>query len=346
MRRGLTLAVALAALPAIALSVWADEQLLSLLGRHELLCPVCRKPFTAVSSTQTNTRGGVDRDLFARALGSEPEYYRVSTCPRCGYSGYLSDFDPEMMLTPDFKDRVLRDPKLHLPAGFTPESDPRALDAADRYRLAIQCYQWAQRSDEALAWLNLRASWIARDEGSILPKDPKLARVMEYIERWRPALGEGDNQADIETGLVTRVVEALDAGRFNRFQRPYVELAVTLILRRHGENRQAGPMLERLARYEPFGDALRGGIERMRTSIAKERELQAEAAACFERAMLAGQVSPANRGTACYLLGELCRRLGRDGDAARWYDQALSDKGTPPDVRRWAGEQRRQLAAR
>lgn len=313
---------------------------LSLLGRHELSCPVCQTSFTALAVTHTNTRGGVDLDLFARAVGPEPEYYRVSTCPHCGYSGYLSDFAPDVILAPDLRERILKSPGLELPAGFTPASDPRELDAADRYRLAIQCYRWGQKSDEALGWLHLRASWIARDSGAVLPKDQRLARVMAYLERWRPNLRDVPNQRSVEMRLVTRTMEALAAGEFNRYQRPYVELAVALVLRRHGENRQAAPMLDRLVEYEPFSDALRQAIERMRSSIEREREHQAEAATCFERALLARQVGGQNRGTACYLLAELCRRLGRDREALRWYDQALADKRLPDQLREWATQQR------
>lgn len=312
------------------------QEPLSLVGRHELECPVCQQVFTTLSCSQTNTRGGVDRDLFARALGPEPEYYRISTCPRCGYSGYLSDFNSDVIITPDLRDRIMRVPKLMLPLGFTAKSDPRELDAMDRYRLAIQCYRWLQRSDEAMGWLNLRASWIARDEGSILPKDDRLARVMKYIERWRPFLPAGGNQLDVEMKLATRVVEALASGQFDRFQRPYVELAVALILRRHGENRQVEPMLDRLARYEGFDASLRKGVERMRDSIKLEREFQTEAAGCFERALLAGRIDAKNRGTAKYLLAELLRRIGRDREAERWYGEALSDKLLPQQARDWA----------
>jgi tetratricopeptide (TPR) repeat protein len=129
-------------------------------------------------------------------------------------------------------------------------------------------------------------------------------------------------------------------GEFNRYQEPYVELAVALILRRHGEHRQVSPMLDRLVRYESFSDSLKTGIERMRQSIDHEREHQTEAANCFERALLANQIAGDNRGIACYLLGELYRRLGRDREAIMWYDKALADTSLPPDVRRWAREQR------
>lgn len=321
-------------------SVPAQEVALSLLGRHQLSCPVCEQVFAALAVTQTNTRGGVDRDLFARALGPEPEYYRVSTCPKCGYSGYISDFSPDVVLAPDLRQQILHSPRLKLPEGFTPDSDPRELDAAERYRLAIQCYRWGGKTDESLAWLHLRASWVTRDEGSVLPKDPRLARVMDYIARWRPEMDATDNQRDVEMQMVTRILEAVSNGEFNRYQEPYVELAVALILRRHGENRQAGPMLDRLVGYEAFSDSLKAGIERMRQSIEREREYQTEAANCFERALLANQISGTNRGMASYLLGELYRRLGRDREALGWYDKALADNSLPPDVRRWAREQR------
>jgi len=140
--------------------------------------------------------------------------------------------------------------------------------------------------------------------------------------------------------LATRVLEALDSGQFNRYQRPYVELAVALILRRHGENRQAGPMLDRLADGQAFSESLRQGLDRMRESIRVERECQTWAANCFERALLARQITGVNRGPACYLLGELLRRLGRDRDAAGWYEKTRQDPALPADLRKWAAKRK------
>jgi uncharacterized protein (DUF2225 family) len=318
----------------------------SVLGRFELNCPLCDQTFTTVACAQTNTREGVDRDLFARALGPQPEFYRISTCPRCGYSGYEADFDKSVVLPPDFRDRVLKSPRLKLPAGFGPESDPRELDAADRYALAITCYQWRGRSDEALGWLHLRASWIAREEGAILPPEPRLARVMKYIERWRPALAPRGNQADLELQTATRIGEALVEGRFNRYQQPFVELALALILRRHGENRAAQRLLDRLIRLDVFPAMLREGIERMRESISRERQYQAEAAELFEQALLAEGMTPMNRGPACYLVGELYRRLGREREALRWFDEAIRDGELPDELRTWARQQREWCLSR
>src|SRR5262245_1813103 len=113
---------------------------LSILGRFQLTCAVCRQEFTSIACRQSNSRGGIDRDLFARALGPQPEFYRISTCPQCGYSGYAFDFAPGVSLPPDFIERVMKKPRLELPSGFGPQSDPRELDASIRYALAITCY--------------------------------------------------------------------------------------------------------------------------------------------------------------------------------------------------------------
>ena len=330
----------LAGLLMLAVAVHPIETPLSVLGETQLVCPVCGKTFTAVVSSQANTREGVDRDLFARALGPQPVFYQIATCPACGYSGYPSDFGENVLVPPDVRSKIVTERALKLPPGFGPQSDPRELDAADRYALAITCYGWLQKSDEAMAWLHLRASWVARDEGSVLPQDPRLARVMKYIERWRPTMQANENQVDVEMKLAARMAEALAAGLFNRYQKPYVELALALILRRHGENRLAQPMLDRLVHDERFSDSLRQSMERMRESIKKERQHQAAAASCFESALLAGRIAPANRASAHYVLGELCRRLGRDDEAIQWYDKALADPTLAADLQTWARQQR------
>jgi hypothetical protein len=233
---------------------------------------------------------------------------------------------------------------LILPEGFGAESDPREIDASDRYALAVTSYQWRGKSDEALAWLYLRSSWVARDFGAMLPPEPRMARVMSYTERWRPLMGPDGNQYDVEMGLATRVAEAIAAGEFNRYQKPYVELALLLILRRHGENRQAEPLLSRLS-GKAFSDPMRESLDRMSGSIAAERRFQARAADHFERALLSDQITPANRGAACYLLGELHRRLNRDSSAIRWYDRALGDRALPPNLRDWAIQQKQWCLA-
>jgi tetratricopeptide (TPR) repeat protein len=113
-----------------------------------------------------------------------------------------------------------------------------------------------------------------------------------------------------------------------------------MILRRHGENRQASPLVETAAECKDFSPVLKGAIRRMRDSIQREKKHQTEAAECFERAILSNQVTGKNRAPACYLLGELNRRMGRDQEAVRWYDQALEAPDIDDQLKTWAGQQR------
>ena len=85
---------------------------------------------------------------------------------------------------------------------------------------------------------------------------------------------------------------------------------------------------------------VRSSILRMRASIDAERDLQTRAAECFQRALEADRVAPANRPAASYLLAELLRRLGRDDEAVRWYDDAMSNNTLPGQLRIWADEQK------
>ncbi len=174
----------------------------------------------------------------------------------------------------------------------------------------------------------------------MLPPDERLVRVMKFIERWRPPASPQDNQADLEMQMVTRIAEAIETGRFSRYQKPYVDLALAMILRRHGENRQAGPIIDRLTDYKEFSPGLRDAVRRMRDSIPLEHKHQAEAADRLERALLAGQIKATNQGTARYLLGELNRRLGRDRQAVAWFDKALAWPELPAELKTWASQQR------
>lgn len=330
-----------ASLIAIALTAVTQTPLpLSGIGRQAVTCPVCGQAFDAFDILETNSSAGVDRDLFARAIGPQPEFYRVSTCPTCLYSGYLTDFTASGPIPPDVADKILKAHRLPRPAGITKTSDQREIDARDRYELAILCYQWRQRSDEALAWMHLRAAWVIRDTASVVPRTPRLERVMEFSRQWQPPRRPGANQADNELEIVTGAAAALAEGEFNRYQEPYVRFFLAMLLRKQGENREAGSLLAALKDDPLLEDTLRTAAERMAASIAVEQRHQREALACFERALLAEQIAPANRAVAAYLAGELCRRLNRDTEAARWFERAIAAGQLPPELKRWAQEQR------
>jgi hypothetical protein len=118
-----------------------------------------------------------------------------------------------------------------------------------------------------------------------------------------------------------------------------VRYYLAFLLRRHGENGSARPFLERAVADAVLDVPLREAAARMLRSIPREQEHQRRALAHFERAILAEQVASTNRPVAIYLAAELCRRLGRHRDAARWLDRMPSDARALPDaLREWVHE--------
>lgn len=317
---------------------WVDA---SVIAPVAVTCPVCAAHFDALAVVSADSRGGVDRDLFSRSDGPQQVYARISTCPTCSYAGYLTDFAVDVTLSDGFIEKVRVAPKLDAAMVIDPGADQRDIDPDRRFALAVQCYQWRGRSAEALGWLYLRWSWLVREDTSMVPPDRRLARVLAYAKRWVEPADAQSNQSDRELRLVGHLAAALGEGRFNRYQIPFVKLAMALLLRRHGEHAHAEPLLTELCTDPHLTDPLRQAAERMARSIDRERELQAHAAAHLAHALQNDEIQPPNDAVARYLVGELHRRIDQDAEAIPWYDTALANPALPADLRVWAVRQRR-----
>ncbi len=315
----------------------------TVLGRQDVTCPVCAQKFRAVVLVSVDTSAGVDRDLFARSAGPQPVFHRIVTCPRCYYSGYVEDFRADIKLPKGFGDRLLKSPKLDPGMTITPKTDQRMIPADVRYRLAVRCYRWRRMSAESMAWLYLRASWVARDNGSVYPRTDRLQRVMGFVERWLPADTEQQNQADRELHLVTRLAAQVAEGRFSRYQTPYVKFILAMMCRRHGENHLFESLFPPGRPNPDLPELLRKKLDKVHASIAEERDYQRLALEQFQKALDGSEVSPSNRASANYLVGELYRRLGQPNRALRYYDQALADPKLDRHLANWARQQRAQV---
>lgn len=322
------------------IGIGSDTLLATILGREKVTCPVCAQGFSAVVPTRTDTSAGVDRDLFARSAGPQPVFYRIATCPKCYYSGYIEDFEPGIRLPAGFREKVLESPKLDPGMTITPNTDQRAIPAEVRYRLAMQCHRWRQMSAESMAWLYLRASWVARDMGSVMPRTDRLQRVMGFIERYLPRYNKEQNQADRELQLVTHLSAAVAEGRFSLYQRPYVTFVLAMLWRRHGENQLFEALFPTGQDDAHLPDLLRTKLEAVRESIAEERRWQRLALEQFLKALDAEAISAENQPAANYLVGELYRRLGQPSRALRYYDRALADPRLDSHLADWAKQQR------
>lgn len=332
----------LAAAAGLALAVTAPASATTL-ARTAVVCPVCDHAFEAVVIHSTDNGGGISRDLFARAVGAQPVHYLIATCTRCYYSGYVDDFQDPDRVTPALKEKILRRPRLKPPSPIKPDMDQRDIPATTRYALAERVYRWRNAPPQAMAWLYLRWAWVVRDDGSYLPPSLDLMEAMREIQPRLPENKRG-NQADRELQAVTLLLADLLEGRGPPQQKPCLRLTMAMILRRHGENRQAEPLLRGLLDQGGLEPKLQRAAQRMLDSIREERRLLALARDSFELALKRDEIKPDNRGPARYLLGELCRRLGDDDAARGWFDAALADASLDNELRRWAEQQRAAAA--
>lgn len=303
------------------------------------ICPACDRKVGLAVVSFSGPNAGLDRDLFTRSTGPQPEFYLVNTCTHCGFSGYLADFD--LVLPEKLKDQIRK--TLRPPAGVTPKTPPQEVATLEKYGLAYQTFKILGRSDEAFAWLALRASWVARDLYCALPKHPEIVRVLLEAGKCVPPADNATNPADRELAQAGRLAAQLKSSSIPVQMQWSYDAVIALLYRRHGENQLAvahiGPVLG--SKQAPA--ALRENSLKMKESIATERYWQNLAADHFRQALLAGTIAAANRPVARYLLGELYRRLDRPQDAKTWLDQALRDPRLPPNLKQWAKEARGRM---
>jgi hypothetical protein len=327
---------------ALVIAALGAEPMPSAVATVSATCPVCGANVDVYVVHQADAVS-VDRDLFARAHGPQPEFYRVSTCPHCFYSGYASDFLAPQPLDPTIAERIRNDPGLPRPTRSHGPTTSEMIHPLDRYELAIRCYEWAQRRDEALAWLHLRTAWVIRDLASVEPTDERFLRVATFARRWRTGRNLTDDPADDDLRVAALAAADLADGRFNRYQRPHVRWYIAWLLRRHGEDITAEPILRSLVEDAALDDVGRSAAAKMADSIQNERLHLQKAFGYFEKAVLSDQIAPANRMVATYLLGELARRLDRPTVARRWFAR-VDPTQLPPRLRDWSTEQQAQLA--
>ncbi len=286
----------------------------------------------------SDTRGGMDRDLFQRALIAQPVYYLIATCPRCYYSDYVDDFHGSSKVDADLKKSILVEKSLRPATAITPKMRQEEIPATTRYALAATVFRMRRGSAESQGWLLLRWAWVVREEGSYLPPTGKLMRAMREIEPRLPPSRRGSNQADRELQGVNLLMADWQEGSFDAEIEPYVRLVMALILRRHGEN---GPARDLLADLKGgFEAPLNVAIEKMLASIEEEKRILGAAREQFERALSAKEVKAENRPAALFLLGEISRRVGDEAAARAWFERALGEKSLDPKLGEWVREQR------
>ncbi|MBD3404380.1 DUF2225 domain-containing protein [candidate division GN15 bacterium] len=300
-------------------------------------CPVCGNTFTAHVVASTNNFRGQDRDFYERAAGFPPVLMHPITCTSCWYSGYHRDFDSTVHFD-DATRQLLRD-SLARPADYTIHEGRAMVPAWSKYELIIQTSRLLGKSWQRIQFAAMRAAWSVREI-----QDPVSPLGDDY---WLCAANYADSMIKVidlpsgtracrEVALARRLAPELR--QLDDSVRLCATLGVVQLFRSHGENGEALETAEQvegliaLDQFLTFYDSLLASVER-------ERHYQKIALQILEEACAEwpDDMTPADN---LYLCGEICRRLGRYADAARYFERAQSGMALSEGLSHWIREQR------
>lgn len=136
--------------------------------KKQVECPVCSQITTVTLLTSTNYMGQYS-DFHRITAGFAPLPLLMNTCPVCGYSGSVEDFEKPENLTPELKQKILH----HI----QPIVKNAPLDGGRRYEI----FALIQELNGADSWLMgnlyLRAAWAAMDSGSMKEADYRRVAI-------------------------------------------------------------------------------------------------------------------------------------------------------------------------
>ena len=164
----------------------------------ELTCPVCENAFRSQTVVATNAFGGKRTDFHERAAGMQPLPYFVHMCTHCGYAGVERDFNEQIDLGDEIRDRVWSD----LATALLRELPSGSL----KYDHAAKVAEWQGNDPRYLADLYLRAAWCCVDE-----RDIEAERYFrrKAAARFAEALEQFDGVAIEERAVITYLIGEL-----------------------------------------------------------------------------------------------------------------------------------------
>ncbi|MCX7703258.1 MAG: DUF2225 domain-containing protein [Planctomycetota bacterium] len=145
------------------------------LFEKSLKCPVCGEKFETTTVASTNQMI-MHTDFRPVAMGIQPYFFFVHTCPYCYYSayddGFEEDIDPETAEAIKFQMQPWRERFSSL------EPTP-----SYKYLLAALCAEARELAFTTVADLYLRGAWCAAEEGDKeLEKQLREEAARNYIE--------------------------------------------------------------------------------------------------------------------------------------------------------------------
>jgi uncharacterized protein (DUF2225 family) len=142
----------------------------------EVTCPCCGKKFETTILISTNTFGGQTTDFQSRAVGFSPLPLIINTCPQCGFSGGISDFEDSKLLPEPLKAKIR--------AELTPLIQVQPPDCGTKYEFAAHIAEWEDAGPFTIADLYLKAAWCANDNSQHEPEMKYRHLAIEYFQKW------------------------------------------------------------------------------------------------------------------------------------------------------------------
>jgi uncharacterized protein (DUF2225 family) len=164
----------------------------------DLTCPVCTTQFRSQAVLATNAFGGKRTDFHERAAGMQPLPYFVHLCCTCGYAGVDRDFDHEVDLSAETREKVW----FTLPSSLAREGPRGSL----KYEHAALVASWQGCEPRYLGDLYLRAAWCCVDE-----QDHEAERFYRRHAAWQfaEALRLFDGVDRSERAVITYLIGEL-----------------------------------------------------------------------------------------------------------------------------------------
>lgn len=292
----------------------------------EVTCPVCGQKIAALSIVSTNTFGGQDTDLLTRAVGTQPILIVPIVCTNCYYAGYQKDFDKNVQLSDEIKQKLRKTLKPPVPIKNTGDSED--VPAWARYDLMAQTYTTTGKSSEVVAFTYHCASWAVRLSSDVLGTFPEARRekIFSLLEKKKlePAGGLENNLAASTVEMGRQLSRQLPTAP--QQERMLMGLAAIAFLREHGENPLAAETLLAIKDVMPAED-FQKLQKSLSESIALEQNYQKKTLELLEKLAVHEKTSDEERPIYLYLCGELHRRLGQAKEARLWFEKAQQQKG-------------------
>ena len=276
----------------------------------DFTCPLDKEAFTGRVLVSTNTFGGVDSDFCPWARGESSLTCGVQVCPKCFYARKSEDFDKAV--------GTLSEPKLKAAVANWRKKHPKVktvddLTPAQRWELAAVCAVVRHNHAPIVGNLWLRAAWAERHRG--------LASL-------NMALGDPMSSFEELDGLVMDLDEIKDAKK-----RVDATFKTAMLAQRVGELKRRDAFFKQLDKMK-LDRVQSDRLKALKAVVAAEARYQKLALTAFKRAIDEETVKAAETHVYLFLIADTTRRLGRNAEAVKLYQQAQKAGKVRPDIRR------------